>query len=320
LHSKTTSIALVPRAEVARFLLVTFALGVALQLVALRIGLRDGGTAWLGMTMWAPTVGVVAAGPNGRALAWSAARRAGFRYLPAALVIGFSPRLIQTAILALTGWGTWEGHRFELSADGRSIAAIHGVAMVLGVGPQSAWLFALNLAVTITVSAFVIAIIGGIGEEIGWRGFLQPVLARRFGNLRGTVLVGLLWSYWHLPANLAGYNDAQHASWSALVSFPLVVIAMSFGFGWLRRQSGSVWPVALAHGANNTLGSAFLVGTTHWWTNAALELLSMALVAAWVIRRTHTRRDRGTGGIAHEHEHEHGTDARGRPTESEIDS
>jgi uncharacterized protein len=301
----TTSIDSVPRAEVARFLLVTFALGVALQLVAARVGLRDGGMLWLGMTMWAPTAGVVASGPTGRSLAWSATKRAGFRYLPAALVLGFAPRLIQTAILALTGWGTWDGQHFQLAADGRSIAAIHGVAMLLGVGPQSGWLFAFNLALTITVSAFVIAIVGGIGEEVGWRGFLQPALARRFGNVRGTVLVGLLWSYWHLPANLAGYNDPQHPTWSALVLFPAAVIAMSFGFAWLRTESGSVWPAALAHGANNTLGSAFLVGTTRWWTNTALELLSLALVATWVIRRTH----RGRGGAEPE------ADGHGQPRE-----
>ena len=39
-----------------------------------------------------------------------------------------------------------------------------------------------------------------LGEELGWRGFLLPRLAARQGPLRASLVVGLLWGLWHLPA------------------------------------------------------------------------------------------------------------------------
>lgn len=275
--------AAVPDGEMRRWVVVTFVVGVALQLAAVLVGVREGGMLWLGLTMWAPTMGTLAAGPRCRALAWQATRRLSWRWWGAGLLIGFAPKLLQTTTLMLTGLGTWQHERFELTADGGAVAAVHGVGMLLGTGPQSFPALAANLALTLVVSAVLVAIVGGIGEEVGWRGVLQPVLERRQGRVRGTVVVGLLWAAWHLPANLAGYNDAQHPVWSALVFFPLAVVAMSFSFAWLRARSASVWPVALAHGANNTLGDAFLFGTTDWATNTALEVLSMALVAVVVV-------------------------------------
>jgi membrane protease YdiL (CAAX protease family) len=214
---------------------------------------------------------------------WAAVKRPGFRYLGPALVIGFAPRLLQTLVLLLTGWGSWDAEHFELTPDGQSILAVHKVAMVLGTGPQSVPHFALNLLVSITLAAVVTAVVGGVGEEIGWRGFLQPALETRVGPTKATLLVGAIWAYWHLGANLSGYNDPQHPLLNALVLFPVAVVMMSFGFAWLARKGLSVWPVALAHGANNVLGSAFLLTTDNWWINASLEVGSMALLAGFFV-------------------------------------
>ncbi len=283
MHSKTTCVDWIPNVEIVRFLVVTFAAGFALQFVAVGAGVRSSGMSWLGLTMWAPTLGAALSGPTGRGYAWSAVRRLGARKLPVALALGFAPRLLQTAALAISGKGHWDHERFELAPDGRSIRAIHHVGMVLGVGEQGFAFFALNLSLSIVLGAVVVAVIGGIGEEIGWRGLLGPALEQRFGAFRGTLAVGAIWSYWHLPANLSGYNDAEHPVVSALIVFPTIVVAMSFGFAWLRRVSKSAWPAALAHGANNTLGSAFVIGAHGWATNTALDIASMGLVAAWFV-------------------------------------
>ena len=272
----------IPRAELWRFLLVTFAVGMALQLVAVGVGLKTGGMVWLGLTMWAPTLGALLAGPRSRAAAWRATRRISWRWVPVGLVVGFAPRLIQTVVLAVTGLGTWQSETFVLTADGGAIASIHGVATALGFGPQSFAFLALNLALTLVLSAVLVAIIGGIGEEIGWRGVLQPALEQRFGFWRGTFFVGLLWASWHLPANLSGYNDPEHPILGAVLFFPIVVVVMSFALASLRWRSASVWPVAVAHGANNTLSHSFLFETTDWWTSTILEITSIVLVAVVV--------------------------------------
>jgi membrane protease YdiL (CAAX protease family) len=43
------------------------------------------------------------------------------------------------------------------------------------------------------------AVTTGLGEEPGWRGFALPNLQAKHGPLLGTLLLGLLWAFWHLP-------------------------------------------------------------------------------------------------------------------------
>ncbi len=40
--------------------------------------------------------------------------------------------------------------------------------------------------------------IGAIGEEIGWRGFLQPNLEKKHSVLLSSIITGLMWGLWHI--------------------------------------------------------------------------------------------------------------------------
>ena len=39
----------------------------------------------------------------------------------------------------------------------------------------------------------------GYGEEVGWRGFLQPAVRQRRSALSAAVIVSVAWAAWHLP-------------------------------------------------------------------------------------------------------------------------
>ena len=39
----------------------------------------------------------------------------------------------------------------------------------------------------------------GLGEELGWRGFLLPRLQARHSALVSSIIVGIVWGFWHLP-------------------------------------------------------------------------------------------------------------------------
>ncbi|WP_102124711.1 CPBP family intramembrane glutamic endopeptidase [Deinococcus planocerae] len=50
------------------------------------------------------------------------------------------------------------------------------------------------------VNLAVVALIGGpLGEELGWRGWVWPILRGHLGPLGSSVVLGLLWALWHLP-------------------------------------------------------------------------------------------------------------------------
>ncbi len=90
-----------------------------------------------------------------------------------------------------------------------------------------------------------------LGEEYGWRGFLQAKLLGRFGLLWGLVLTGAVWGVWHAPLILMGYNYPHHPDAVGVGMFALWALLVGFFLSWLRLRSGSVFPAALGHGAIN---------------------------------------------------------------------
>ncbi|PGM72093.1 CPBP family intramembrane metalloprotease domain-containing protein, partial [Bacillus cereus] len=54
--------------------------------------------------------------------------------------------------------------------------------------------------ITYLISFVVTFFLGGpLPEEIGWRGFALPRLQSKFGPLKATLLLAVLWAFWHLP-------------------------------------------------------------------------------------------------------------------------
>jgi membrane protease YdiL (CAAX protease family) len=69
-------------------------------------------------------------------------------------------------------------------------------------------------------------IIGGpLGEEPGWRGFALPRLQRRHGPLLGSLILGVLWTFWHVvPVWLASWYAAGMLNIYNLILYLLLII------------------------------------------------------------------------------------------------
>jgi membrane protease YdiL (CAAX protease family) len=50
----------------------------------------------------------------------------------------------------------------------------------------------------ITVPVLMMMVIGAVGEEIGWRGYLHKRIAPRMNGLTSSLLVGVLWALFHV--------------------------------------------------------------------------------------------------------------------------
>ncbi|MFJ5923053.1 lysostaphin resistance A-like protein [Kitasatospora sp. NPDC092948] len=70
--------------------------------------------------------------------------------------------------------------------------------------------------------------VGACGEEIGWRGFLQPLLRTRFGALGSSAAVGLLWGCWHVQIFV------QAPGWAAGFLAATVAMSVLLGLAWER--------------------------------------------------------------------------------------
>jgi len=91
------------------------------------------------------------------------------------------------------------------------------------------------------------------GEEVGWRGYALPRLAGRFGFARAGLLLGVIWSAWHLPIFFLPGADKYGQSFPV---WTLQVVALSVAITWLYAQTrGSLLLTMLMHSAvNQTVG------------------------------------------------------------------
>ena len=93
----------------------------------------------------------------------------------------------------------------------------------------------------------------GLGEETGWRGYALPLLQRRYSAASATLILGVLWAFWHLPAFF--YRDTYVQM--GLLGFPIFLVSIMFAamiFTWLYNSTnGSLLLVILFHAVFNWL-------------------------------------------------------------------
>jgi membrane protease YdiL (CAAX protease family) len=108
---------------------------------------------------------------------------------------------------------------------------------------------ALSLVLTYPVSFVVAFFIGGpLGEEIGWRGFALPRLQRLHGPLVGSLILGPLHVFWHLPLYWLPEWGTPRDTILDLVWYFLAGFAATFIYTWLFNNTrGSVLLATLMH-------------------------------------------------------------------------
>jgi uncharacterized protein len=156
------------------------------------------------------------------------------------------------------------------------------IVQTLGLGEfrwsEATWFVYLTLLViALPVTLFT------FGEEYGWRGYLLPRLLP-LGEIRASVLLGMIWGVWHLPLLLAGLNYPGVNVWLALIIFTFVTVALSFTYTWFYvASSGSVLVAAVFHASTNQFSDTFWVppllsGVNPFAPSVVSAVLIMALV------------------------------------------
>lgn len=127
----------------------------------------------------------------------------------------------------------------------------------------------LSPASTLTLFLLLTATIGlvgktsrALGEEIGWRGFLVPELAKVVGFTGIALISGAMWAIYHFPVLIFADYNAGTPVWFGLGCFTVGVIAESFIYTWITLRSGSLWPAAILHGSHNLWVQSILTPLT----------------------------------------------------------
>lgn len=178
------------------------------------------------------------------------------------------------------GPGRW--YTFALLIFPVTFGLILGIGALTGSITITGTLAALFAAAALEVAPRLI--FAGF-EEWGWRGYLEPRLAQLgVPDLRRHLLVGVIWAVWHIPyiLNIPGYSEL-----SPVILAPLLlagVLVMAVVYGQLRKASGSVWPVVLAHGIGNILAYPLIFGDLAQFQHLALLATrpdTLGFIAIW---------------------------------------
>jgi membrane protease YdiL (CAAX protease family) len=130
-----------------------------------------------------------------------------------------------------------------------------------------------------------------LGEEIGWRGFLWPLMRRRLTFLASTAIMFVVWWIYHAGLTFAGW----YGFIGGIPAFTMGLFGFVLFVGVLTERSRSVWPSVLAHGSWNGLvqsyfsssgvvedrvftGSQYLLGEFGWLGAAGMLILGVGFV------------------------------------------
>ena len=128
---------------------------------------------------------------------------------------------------------------------------LENVATII-LQPNKPVIFIINILLTM-VLATIVTIPQALGEELAWRGYLQNIFINKFGVIKGIIFLGIIWSFFHLPINLAGYNYPETPILGGFIYMTITCISLGAVFGWARIKTNSVWPAAVAHAAYNVI-------------------------------------------------------------------
>lgn len=98
---------------------------------------------------------------------------------------------------------------------------------------------------------------GPVGEELGWRGFALPRLQAKYSALVSSLILGVIWTFWHLPFfYLTGATQVG----IPMPIYLFLVLTITFYLTWLYNNTrGSLIITILAHFTYN-LSSTLIAG------------------------------------------------------------
>lgn len=111
----------------------------------------------------------------------------------------------------------------------------------------------LDFKIGATLVAFMIVLMTSsaifIGEEMGWRLYLQPLMQKLFGQRLGIIAVGVVWGLWHGPLNFMLYN--AQTPLIGMLNHVIFCTAIGIFMAYIYLKTDNLWPCVLIHLFNN---------------------------------------------------------------------
>ena len=209
-------------------------------------------------------------------------------------IIAFGPFLAAILVLALTtGKGgvvtllrrmvrwrvrpVWYAVALLLPVAISGGAALLNVVVLGASAPSPAELGAWSGLVPTFFLQLLVPGIGGAWEEPGWRGYALPKLQGGHSALLASLILGVVWAFWHLPLMVIGQIH---------LSDPVYIVAWTVVFTWVfNNTNGSVLIAMLMHNMHNVISGYFsaMFSGADWVRQGWLLVALWCAVAAIVV-------------------------------------
>ena len=134
----------------------------------------------------------------------------------------------------------------------------------------------INIPLLISPIFFVMFFIGDAGEELGWTGYAIDPMQNRWGALKASLILGVVWAIWHA---IPFVQTGNPPIWIVGQSF--YTVALRILIVWIYNNTGkSVFAAILFHVMSNISWSLFpnygshydpfVAGLIAWLTAAAI--------------------------------------------------
>jgi membrane protease YdiL (CAAX protease family) len=128
------------------------------------------------------------------------------------------------------------------------------------------------------IPLFLVAFItSGMAEEFGWRGYVLPRFQAKWNALTSSIILGLLWATWHIPAfiipNISPLYQRNFLAWVPGILLGSVLYTWIF-----NNTKGSVLAAALLHAAWNTSVVVLPTQSSLWYFYGIFLLVDILIV------------------------------------------
>jgi len=132
-------------------------------------------------------------------------------------------------------------------------------------------------------------------EELGWRGYLLDRLQEKYSALFSSLILGVLWSLWHLPTFFIrdSYQASLGIGTPAFWLFFAGIIPLNFAFTWIYNNTNrSTLAVILFHSMVNFTGELIALSERADTLSIALWFaVAVGITVIWSIKTPARRRE-----------------------------
>lgn len=171
--------------------------------------------------------------------------------------------------------------------------------IVFGIFLATVWLLSVMDNTSFMAQLTIPAALGGAilltvfqgpsGEESGWRGYLRPELENRYGFVKGNLILGLVWAFWHAPLWFVASDFAGFESLIYILANIVVLTALTFIMGIFMKRCDNLFIAFWIHFCFN-LSLRFLAEGVVFFAVFSVLYVAVALVLLRFLPRKETAR------------------------------